>query len=88
MTLIGKQAVLKTVTDVFRNGGSVLKHLPACTGDIDSIPGPGRSHAPWGGGAREPPLLACAPRPGSCSYWGLLTPARDSALPPRLIKKK
>ena len=54
MTLIGKQAVLKIVTEVFGNGGSVLKHLPACTEDICSIPGPGRSHTPWSGGAREP----------------------------------
>ena len=29
-------------------GGPVVKNLPASTGDTGSIPGPGRSHMPWG----------------------------------------
>ena len=29
-------------------GGSVVKNLPANAGDTGSIPGPGRSHVPWG----------------------------------------
>ena len=28
-------------------GGTVVKNLPANTGDTSSIPGPGRSHTPW-----------------------------------------
>ena len=28
-------------------GGSVVKNSPANTGDMGSIPGPGRSHMPW-----------------------------------------
>ena len=28
-------------------GGSVVKNLPANVGDMDSIPGPRRSHMPW-----------------------------------------
>ena len=28
-------------------GGSVVKNPPANTGDVGSIPGPGRSHMPW-----------------------------------------
>ena len=28
-------------------GGSVLKNLPAHTGNTDSVPDPGRSHLPW-----------------------------------------
>ena len=29
-------------------GGPVVKSLPASAGDMDSIPGPGRSHMPQG----------------------------------------
>ena len=29
-------------------GGSVDKNPPANAGDMGSIPGPGRSHMPWG----------------------------------------
>ena len=29
-------------------GGTVVKNLPANTGDTGSSPGPGRSHMPWG----------------------------------------
>jgi len=29
-------------------GGPVVKDLPAKVGDTGSIPGPGRSHIPWG----------------------------------------
>ena len=28
-------------------GGTVVKNLPANTGDMGSIPGPGRSHMLW-----------------------------------------
>ena len=28
-------------------GGSGVKNPPASAGDIDSSPGPGRSHVPW-----------------------------------------
>ena len=28
--------------------GPVVKNLPANAGDMGSIPGPGRSHRPWG----------------------------------------
>ena len=28
-------------------GGLVIKNLPANSGDMGSIPGPGRSHMPW-----------------------------------------
>ena len=29
-------------------GGPVVKNSPANAGDMGSIPGPGRSHMPWG----------------------------------------
>ena len=29
-------------------GGPVVKNLPANTGDMSSVPGPGRSHMLWG----------------------------------------
>ena len=28
-------------------GGAVVKNLPDNAGDMDSSPGPGRSHMPW-----------------------------------------
>ena len=28
--------------------GLVVKNLPASAGDVGLIPGPGRSHVPWG----------------------------------------
>ena len=42
-----KDTVIKTVYLDFP-GGAVVKNLPAYTGDIGSIPDPGRSHMQWG----------------------------------------
>lgn len=49
--------------------GSVVKNQSANAGDLDSIPDPGRPHRPW---TTKPMLCnycACAPEPGSHSYW-------------------
>ena len=35
-------------------GGAVVERPPADAGDTGSCPGPGRSHMPWSGWAREP----------------------------------
>ena len=32
----------------------LAKNLPADAGDMDSIPGPGRSHVPWSNKAHAP----------------------------------
>ena len=37
-------------------GGEVDRNLPANTGDIGSIPSPGRFHMPWSNWAHEPQL--------------------------------
>ena len=39
-------------------GGAVVESLPANAGDMGSSPGPGRSHMPRSGWAREPQLLS------------------------------
>ena len=39
-------------------GDSVVKNPPTSAGDIDSIPGHGRSHMPWSNSARVPQLLS------------------------------
>ena len=39
-------------------GGAVVKNPPANAGDTGSSPGPGRSHMPRSGKAREPQLLS------------------------------
>ena len=45
----GQKAVVKWKTQkVDFLGGPVVKNLPANAGDMGSIPGPGRSHMPWG----------------------------------------
>ena len=41
-----KKTMLKKKGDF--PGGPVVKNLPANAGDMGSIPGPGRSHRPWG----------------------------------------
>ena len=33
-------------------GGLVVKNQPANAGDMGLIPGPGRSHTPWGAGVQ------------------------------------
>ena len=43
----GKKWILKSLYKDFP-GGSVVKNPPASAGDTGSIPGPGRSHMPWG----------------------------------------
>ena len=43
----------KTKTKGFPSG-AVVESPPADAGDADSCPGPGRSHMPWSGWAREP----------------------------------
>ena len=40
------------------SGGSGVKNLPANAGNVDSIPGLGRSHMLWGNPARVPQLLS------------------------------
>ena len=43
------------------SGGSVVKNLPANSGDTSSTPGLGRSHMPWSNYARAPqPLSLCS----------------------------
>ena len=45
-------------------GGAAVESPPADAGDTGSCPGPGRSHVPWSGWAREPwPLTARPERP-------------------------
>ena len=39
-------------------GGTVVKNPPATAGDMDLIPGPGRSHMPRSNKARAPQLLS------------------------------
>ena len=39
-------------------GGPVVKKLPADAGDMGLIPGPGRSHMPWGNYSHVPQLLS------------------------------
>ena len=50
--------------NIFRDfpGGAVVKNSPANAGDMDSIPGPGRSHMPWSNKARVPQLLSLCSR--------------------------
>ena len=38
------------------SGGPVVENPPANAGDMGSIPGPGRSHMPWGNWAHGPQL--------------------------------
>ena len=47
-------------------GGSVVKNLPANTGDEDSIPGSGRSP---GGGNGNPRQYACLENPMDRGAW-------------------
>ena len=39
-------------------GGPRVKNLPASAGDMDLIPGPGRSHVPWSNQACGPQQLS------------------------------
>ena len=39
-------------------GGAVVESPPADAEDTGLCPGPGRSHMPWSGWAREPQLLS------------------------------
>ena len=43
---LGRRGSLK---DTYRDfpGGAGVKNPPASAGDMDSSPGPGRSHMPW-----------------------------------------
>ena len=49
----GKELVSKNGVGGFP-GGAVVESPPADAGDTGSCPGPGRSHVPWSGWAREP----------------------------------
>ena len=64
-------------------GGAVVESLPADAGDTGSCPGPGGSHMPQSGWAREPwPLSLCVQ--SLCSTTGEATTVRG----PRTEKKK
>ena len=53
-------------------GGAVVGSLPASAGDTGSGPGPGGSHMPRSGWAREPQLL-------SLRVWSLCSATREAA---------
>ena len=53
-------------------GGTVVKNPPANAGDMGSCPGPGRSHMPRSGYAREPQLL-------SLRVWSLCSATGEAA---------
>ena len=53
-------------------GGAVVKNPPANAGDMGSCPGPGRSHMPRSGWAREPQLL-------SLRVWSLCSATGEAA---------
>ena len=63
-------------------GGSVVKSLPTNTGEAGSTPDPGRAHVPGGAKPAGRHRWACAPGPGSRSYWS------PRALEPRLGDKR
>ena len=54
-------------------GGAVVENLPANAGDTGSSPGPGGSHRPRSGWAREPQLL-------SLRVWSLCATTREAAI--------
>ena len=54
-------------------GGAVVESLPAGAGDTGSSPGPGGSHMPRSGWAREPQLL-------SLGIWSLCSATREAAI--------
>ena len=54
-------------------GGAVVRNPPANAGDTGSCPGPGRSHMPRSGWAREPQLL-------SLSVWSLCSATGEAAI--------
>ena len=54
-------------------GGAVVENLPANAGDTGSTPGPGRSHMPRSGWAREPQLL-------SLRIWSLYSATGEAAI--------
>ena len=64
-------------------GGAVVESPPADAGDTGSCPGPGRSHMPRSGWAREPWRLSLRIR-SLCSATGEATTVRG----PRTAKKK
>ena len=64
-------------------GGAVVERPPADAGDTGSCPGPGRSHMPRSGWAREPWPLSLRVR-SLCSATGEATAVRG----PRTEKKK
>ncbi|XP_067568374.1 cytochrome P450 7A1 isoform X2 [Pseudorca crassidens] len=64
-------------------GGAVVESPPADAGDTGSCPGPGRSHMPWSGGAREPWPLSLRVR-SLCFATGEVTTVRG----PRTAKTK
>ena len=74
-----------TVDTVFLGfpGGAVVESPPADAGDGGSCPGPGRSHMPRSGWAREPWPLSLRVR-SLCSATGEATAVRG----PRTAKKK
>ena len=51
----------------------MVENLPANAGDTGSSPGPGGSHMPWSGWAREPQLL-------SLHVWSLCSVTREAAM--------
>ena len=55
-------------------GGAVVESPPANAGDTGSCPGPGRSHMPRSGWAREPQLL-------SLSVWSLCSATGEARAP-------
>ena len=63
-------------------GGAVLESPPADAGDTGSCPGPGGSHVPRSGWAREPWPLSLRVR-SLCSATGEAAVARG----PRIAKK-
>ena len=64
-------------------GGAVVESPPADAGDTGSCPGPGGSHMPWSGWAREPWLLSLHVQ-SLCSTAGEATTVRG----PCIEKKK
>ena len=64
-------------------GGAVVKNLPANTGDMGSIPGPGRSHMPGATKLVCHNYWACALEPTSHNYWAHVPQLLTEAGAPR-----
>ena len=72
--LVAPESILKSHTRGFP-GGAVVESPPADAGDTGLCPGPGRSHMPRSGWAREPwPLSLCVR--SLCSATGEATTVR------------